>query len=413
MAQYKVEESSLTAVADAIREKSGASGALEFPNGFVSAVENITCGGFTPPEDEVLTPELVYQTTRPGDWLTMPTPGDDEIYLLGHVQPVVNGIFTATVGITGTCLVEIGTLQNGEFVPMKSITPQSTVRFTENILYSDFGHPTSKGAHQYLVKVKGQIDYLYLLKPNNYSTTNNIVDIVCGMDLDRIYCGETATPNTALHELRYLNFVGNGRSQMISPYYMYCKSLLSIRCDAPPTEKAGSSFVSQCTSLIAVSPNFLPTGKYSLSTAFYNTRLSNIQLNGYPTALNAAFAGTPISAFSANTEYVTTFAGAFTDCYCLKTVTGLNITSVTNFYEAFKNCVSLSRLVFAGETTPGGSGLDLRTTSLNHAALVEMFDSLPTATKATTITITGVPGAAELTDAEIAVATAKNWTITR
>jgi hypothetical protein len=42
-----------------------------------------------------------------------------------------------------------------------------------------------------------------------------------------------------------------------------------------------------------------------------------------------------------------------------------------------------------------------------------MIASLPTATAAATITITGVPGASALTDAEIAVATAKNWTITR
>jgi hypothetical protein len=41
-----------------------------------------------------------------------------------------------------------------------------------------------------------------------------------------------------------------------------------------------------------------------------------------------------------------------------------------------------------------------------------MIASLPTATKAATITITNNPGASELTADEIAVATAKNWTIT-
>ena len=45
MAKYFVEDTSLTAVADAIRTKGGTSEALEFPDGFVSAVEGIQAGG--------------------------------------------------------------------------------------------------------------------------------------------------------------------------------------------------------------------------------------------------------------------------------------------------------------------------------------------------------------------------------
>lgn len=39
MAKMMVEDTSLTAVADAIRAKTGASEALEFPNGFIDAIE--------------------------------------------------------------------------------------------------------------------------------------------------------------------------------------------------------------------------------------------------------------------------------------------------------------------------------------------------------------------------------------
>lgn len=45
MAYRKVDESSLTAVADAIRSKGGTSETLVFPSGFVSAVEAIQAGG--------------------------------------------------------------------------------------------------------------------------------------------------------------------------------------------------------------------------------------------------------------------------------------------------------------------------------------------------------------------------------
>ena len=72
----------------------------------------------------------------------------------------------------------------------------------------------------------------------------------------------------------------------------------------------------------------------------------------------------------------------------------------------------LTKLTFAGETTPGGWTIDVSTGLMTHSALVEMIHSLPAATAAATITITGNPGAEELTEEEIAVATAKNWTVT-
>ena len=45
MAYRKVNEASLTAVADSIRAKGGTTGALAFPDGFVSAVQAIQAGG--------------------------------------------------------------------------------------------------------------------------------------------------------------------------------------------------------------------------------------------------------------------------------------------------------------------------------------------------------------------------------
>lgn len=45
MAKYFVEDSSLTAVADAIRAKGGTTEALAFPAGFIAAVESISAGG--------------------------------------------------------------------------------------------------------------------------------------------------------------------------------------------------------------------------------------------------------------------------------------------------------------------------------------------------------------------------------
>lgn len=68
MAYRKVDETSLTAVADAIRAKGGTSGQLEFPDGFVSAVEAIQSGGG---EDDSSFREVIERTaanpTLPSD----------------------------------------------------------------------------------------------------------------------------------------------------------------------------------------------------------------------------------------------------------------------------------------------------------------------------------------------------------
>lgn len=45
MADYKISGTDLTSVADAIRTKGGTSAGLSFPDGFVSAVQNIPSGG--------------------------------------------------------------------------------------------------------------------------------------------------------------------------------------------------------------------------------------------------------------------------------------------------------------------------------------------------------------------------------
>lgn len=45
MAEYLVQDTSLTTVADAIREKGGTTAPLSFPEGMASAIRNIQSGG--------------------------------------------------------------------------------------------------------------------------------------------------------------------------------------------------------------------------------------------------------------------------------------------------------------------------------------------------------------------------------
>lgn len=64
---YVVKDTSLTAVADAIRTKSGGNGQLEFPSGFVSEIEGIEKGYTLEdmlPLDQNISGDLVYTGTR-------------------------------------------------------------------------------------------------------------------------------------------------------------------------------------------------------------------------------------------------------------------------------------------------------------------------------------------------------------
>lgn len=421
MADYVVKDSSLTAVADAIREQTGETGELVFPEGFVAAIGDISGGGgFTPPEDEILTPELVYKTTRPSGWLKMPTPTDQECYCLGHIFPGTTGYFNATITFTGTCVVEFGSVVDGVFVAKESYSPTSGTFFSKAIQYNNYGDELADGTRQYMVRIYGTIIYkLDFCKLDASFSSASIVDIVCGIALDRCVVGNYNYDVSSLYSLKYLNFVGKGKPGWIngSVFASSCNSLLSIGCEAKNTSDWAGYACAFNETLLAVSPNIFAGVKNSIAFAFRNAKITGIKLGSIkPTDTNTMFAGSSLQKFSAetlDTSLSTNMGNMFDNCRSLQSVTDLNMSSVTNVSNMFAVCYSLARLTFAGDTTPGGYTISLTGTSLDHDALVEMIASLPTATSAATITIAGVPGASALTDAEIAVATAKNWTITR
>ena len=57
--------------------------------------------------------------------------------------------------------------------------------------------------------------------------------------------------------------------------------------------------------------------------------------------------------------------------------------------------------------------IDITYTNMNRAALVTLFNSLPTVTDSQVINITGATGAADLDATDLAIATGKGWTVTR
>ena len=375
------------------------------------------------PDGDMTDPNYVYAVTRPKDWLPMPTPGDNEIYLLGQIPQGKKGYFSAAITFAGACLVEFGTVKDGVFLPKESYSPSTGVGFTYVLDSANYEDELADGYKQYMARISGQtfynIDFRFL--PNTYGNVPQaeIVDIACGAPCGQFSVGTYNAAKATLQRLRYINFVGKGGPSWINGdiFAGNCKSLLSIGCEKNLASSWAGYALYLSDSLMAVSPKLFAGVVAGIDYAFLNTRITGININNIqPTSCNYSFQQSSLNKYTPETVDLsksTSFNFTFNQCRALISVTGLDISSAKSMSGTFAVCESLNRLTFAGETTPGGFTISLTDTRLDHDALVEMIASLPTATAAATITITGNPGASELTDAEIAVATAKNWTITR
>ena len=110
--------------------------------------------------------------------------------------------------------------------------------------------------------------------------------------------------------------------------------------------------------------------------------------------------------------------GAFQDCSNLEEVIGLLYKSseTPSLTGAFNRCPKLRRLTFSEDCgNYKGTDIDISNCSFERSGMVELFNSLPTITNSSKLTITGNPcltGTTNLlTDADRAIATSKGWTL--
>ena len=357
MATYKVVDADqlnadMTSVADSIRTKGGTTDALAWPDGYKSAIEAIqTGGGGGGSSGEPLDPVEVYNATRPSDWLSMPTPADNELYLLFHIPDGVSSLFAFTVTCTGNYTVALGTVSNGTFVQSSSTSIASGSKYEAELFADDYGNLTSDGMKQVMVKVSGTDILTWAPSTHSKKTSPsdfagwNIVEISCNIPSGTsVACG-SSTVNLALRKLRYFAWYGNNAVTNMSYMFNNCYSLAAI------------------------------------------TQL--------------------------DTSAVTNMSGMFNSCYSLTAIPQLDTSAVTDMNYMFYNCNSLASIAL-NKTVTGwaGCGIGLNTCSLSHAAIVAFFNSLPTITSAKAIALTGNPGVSELTDAEKAIATGRGWTLT-
>lgn len=107
-----------------------------------------------------------------------------------------------------------------------------------------------------------------------------------------------------------------------------------------------------------------------------------------------------------NTENCTIMKNMFYRCTNLETIEGLDCTAATNLTDIFNSCTKLTDVGLTNIKT----NLTIPSNLLTHDCLVGLIDELVDVNEARTLTV-GATNIAKLTDDEIAVATAKNWTL--
>lgn len=263
---------------------------------YAPLIESI--GRLTPPD-----PVEVYNNTRPADWLPMPMPQDDEMYMLFHIPDGCSSLLAFTITCIGAYTVALGTVVNEEFIQYSSVSIASGKPYETELFAADYGNLTSNGMKQVMIKVSG-IDIL-TFSPSSHSkrasSSNfaawNIVEISCRLPKSTRLLVGRSSPNLALEKLVYFSMYGPNMITNMSVMFYYCHSLVAV--------------------------------------PFLDTSMA-INMNGMFT-LCAALVAIP----EFNTSNVTNMKSMFNQCYSLKTIPDLDTSQVTNMSSMFSNCYCL------------------------------------------------------------------------
>ena len=385
-------------------------------------VESIFSGGGGSSGDP-LDPVEVYNNTRPSDWLSMPTPADNEMYLLFHIPDGFSSLLAFTVTCTGNYTVALGSVSDGSFVQMSSTTVASGSKYEAELFADDYGNLTSDGHKQVMVKVSGTDILTWAPSTHNKKTFPsdfavwNIVEIACRIPSGTsVACG-SRSGNASFKKLRYFSWYGKNAVTDMSRMFNNCNSLTSIpQMDTSAVTNMGYMFRG-CYSLTSI-PQMDTSAVTNMGYMFYNCysltaipQMDTSAVTNMGYMFSSCYSLTSIPQM--NTSAVTDMSRMFEVCYSLTSIPQMDTSAVTDMSRMFYNCHSLASIAL-DNTVTGWAGYDilLKNCSLGHAAIVAFFNSLPTITSAKAITLTGNPGVSELTDAEKAIATGRGWTLT-
>lgn len=453
--------------ANSIRRKIDSNEKIK-PKNYPSKIDEIsaTGGGI------FLTPNEIYLETRPLNWLDMPEPQGNELYLLFHIPNESSGLIAFTVTCTGNYTVEIGAVNNKTFVSdsTKTLTLASGEKYENELLANDFGNLNSNNMKQTMIKITGT-DIL-TWEPSTHSKKQNpanfcswnIVEIKGDLpSCTMVRCG-SATKESALSKLTYFTLKGTNMITNMDRMFQYCyrlktvleldtskvtsmlctfnhcESLMTITSMDTSLVTTMSDLFSSCFNLISVySLNSINVTNMNYMFAYcYNltiipeldtSKVTNMQkmfgncynLMTIPqidtskvTNMNEMFTlcHSLTTIPEMDTSKVSNMTKMFNACYNLSTVPELDMSSVTSLDNAFDGCYDLSKISFVS-SNEGWSGVNisLADCSLGKDELVEIFNKLPTISGNKELNISGNIGVSELTESDKAIVTGKGWNL--
>ena len=311
-------------------------------------------GGGGGSSSDPIDPVEVYNNTRPSDWLSMPTPADNELYLLFHITDGFSSLLAFTVTCTGNYTVALGTVSNGAFVQSSSTSIASGSKYEAELFADDYSDLTSDGMKQVMVKVRGT-DILSSAPSTHSKKTSprnfagwNIVEIACRIPSGTsVACGRS-TENASLKKLRYFAWYGNNAVTNMSYMFYDCYSLTAIpQLDTSAVTNMSSMF-SGCYSLTSIPQldtsavtdmNYMFGYCYSLTTI---PQMNTSAVTNMGNLFSYCYSLTTIPQL--DTSAVTNMSYMFYDCYSLTEIPQLDTSAVTNMSYMFYDCYSLTEI---------------------------------------------------------------------
>lgn len=406
------------AIRAAIIEKGQSVGEEEPFSAYPEKIRAIADEGWGTPPD----PAKVYQQTRPKDWLPMPEASVDEMYLLFHIPAGGSSLLAFTVECAGNYTVELGTVKDGAFAASSSSPVASGKPYEAELFADDWGDLTTDGMKQVMVRVSGT-DIL-TWAPSTHSKKTfpdpfiswNIAEILCRLPKGtRVECGCGAS-SEGLTKLRYFSWEGENAVTDMSGMFSQCCSLVAILQLNAANVTNMSNMFEGCYALAAITEldtSHVTAMGYMFYGCSFLTAIPRLDTS-HVTDMDNMFdmCTSLITIPELDTSNVTYMRSMFNCCYVLAAIPELDTSNMTAADNMFDSCYSLSSLTLNPAVTGwAGDKLPLSGCALDHKAIVNLFNSLPTITAAKMIFLTGNPGVSELTEEEKAIATGKNWTL--
>lgn len=370
---------------------------------------------------------------RPTDWVEIPsiTSADTKFYGVYAVYETrKNNVYIGFASGAFNC-----TINWGDGTPNTTATTVSTVSktytysgITSPILQDSYGEKY-KTVLVTITQNSGAVTQFNFGSSTSIGTYNWL-DIVMSWSTARVQFLKA-------HPLlqRFIMYSGSFSSANINNYINYLNSCRVFQIPTSiGTPTSAAAFLSWLGNTeigdITISGNIATNSLFSNSlvrkignvTASSSTTVTSM----FASCLNLQQVG------NVNLASGTSFSSLFINCINLIKVGTITSTSMTNMSNMFSNCVAIREITFtslANVTTTGSPfaschslkklrvpdlkvSFSLVDCALERDDLVQVFTDLGTPAISQTITVTRNPGAADLTAADILIATSKNWTVT-